>query len=84
MIPKAIREMFNIHEKQTMVFRVENDEIIIRKEDGAEVLNRLLSRLPDKLPVPEDIDWDEEAYSELEEEMKLYKNHKLRDDLEIH
>lgn len=80
MIPKAIREMFDIQAEDTMIFRVEKDEIVIRKEDGAEIIKKLLSLFPDKLPEPENIDWDELHYSQFEDDLKKYKEYELRDD----
>ncbi len=62
-IPKPIRDMFNIHPEDRVSFRVENNEIIVQKEDGKKVLERMLSRFKKKMPEPEKIDWDELYYS---------------------
>ena len=65
-IPKPIREMFQIHSGENMFFRVENNEIIIRKEEGIKILNRMLDRFEEKKPEPKDINWKELYYSQFE------------------
>ena len=80
-IPKAIREMFQIHAEEIMIFRVEKDEILIRKEDGAEILKKLFSLFPDKLTEPEDVDWKEMKDSMYEERMKRTLNNDESEDV---
>ena len=65
-IPKPIRDMFQIHAGEDMYFRVENSEILIRKEEGAKVLNRMVNRFQDKMPEPRKINWKELYYSQFE------------------
>jgi len=65
-IPKPIREMFQIHAGENMFFRVENNEIVIRKEEGIKILNRMLNRFKEKMPEPRTINWKELYYSQFE------------------
>ncbi|MDP7494590.1 MAG: AbrB/MazE/SpoVT family DNA-binding domain-containing protein [Candidatus Undinarchaeales archaeon] len=65
-IPKPIRDMFQIHSGERMSFRVENNEILMRKEDGAKILRRIFNRFEDKEPEPSKIDWDELYYSQFD------------------
>ena len=70
-IPKAIREECNIHANDTVSFHVKNDHIEVRLEEDVDILERLFSRFPEKLPEPESSDLDELAYSQIEERLKL-------------
>ncbi|MCK4614906.1 MAG: AbrB/MazE/SpoVT family DNA-binding domain-containing protein [Thermoplasmata archaeon] len=65
-IPKPIRDMFHIHPDEKVSFRVENDEIKIRKEGGNKALERMLTRFDKKLPEPGEIDWGQLYYSQYE------------------
>lgn len=65
-IPKPIRDMFRIHAGERMSFRVEDNEIVMRKEEGAKVLGRLFSRFEEKLDEPGKIDWDALYYSQFD------------------
>ena len=67
-IPRPIREMFQIHAGESMYFRVENNEIMIRKEEGEKILNRLLSIFEEKMPEPEKMEWKGLYYSQFEED----------------
>jgi len=66
-IPKPIRELFQIHAGEDVFFRVSNDEILVRKGPGRKILDRLLHRIKNKTPEPKKIDWDVEYYSQFEE-----------------
>ncbi len=66
-IPKPIRDLFHIHPGEGVMFRVSNDEILIRKENGEDVLKRMLNRIKEKEPEPEKIDWNKEYYSQFVE-----------------
>jgi len=66
-IPKPIRDMFQIHPDEKVSFRVENNEILIRKENGEEILQRILTLFEKKKPLPKNIDWDELYYSQFGE-----------------
>ncbi len=62
-IPKPIREMFNLNSGETVSFRVEDDKIIIESKEGDEILDEYLSEI-EKKKEPEEIDWDKEYYSQ--------------------
>ena len=65
-IPKPIREMFKIHAGEDMLFRVENNDILIRKEEGIKILNRLINRFQEKIVEPKKINWKKLYYSQFE------------------
>lgn len=60
-IPKPIRENYNIKPGQKVSFKIEDNKIIIQK--NKETLNNYLNRIPKKKE-PENIDWDKEYYSQ--------------------
>lgn len=66
-IPKPIRELFQIHAGEDVFFSVSNDEILVRKGPGMKILERLLNRVKNKSVEPKDIDWDLEYYSQFED-----------------
>ncbi|MDP6155095.1 MAG: AbrB/MazE/SpoVT family DNA-binding domain-containing protein [Candidatus Thermoplasmatota archaeon] len=66
-IPKPIRELFQIHAGEDVFFRVSNGDILVRKGPGMKILNRLLDRIEKKTPEPKEIDWDMEYYSQFED-----------------
>ncbi len=63
-IPKPIRDLLNIGPKDDLIFRLEDDKIIIEHKDPEDLLMRLLSTIPHKEKEPESIDWDEECGSQ--------------------
>lgn len=63
-IPKALRDALNIRPGMRLRFRAEGDTIVI--SSGGDVLEKYLSEIP-KRPEPEDVDWDEEYYSQFED-----------------
>ena len=65
-IPKPIREMFHIKAGESIFFRVENDEILIRKEKGLKILKRMLNRIKNKGEEPKKIDWKSLYYSQFD------------------
>lgn len=65
-IPKPIRDMFHIHANENVTFSVDHNDILVRKENGKEVLERMLSRFPKK-KAPVHVDWDEIYYSQFED-----------------
>ena len=62
-IPKPIREMFNLDSGGTVSFRVEDDKIIIEAKEGDEILEEFLSEI-EKKEEPKEIEWDREYYSQ--------------------
>lgn len=63
-IPKALRDALNIRPGMKLSFRAEGDKLIV--SSGGDVLEDYLSEIP-KRPEPEDMDWDEEYYSQFED-----------------
>ena len=59
-IPKPIRDAYDLRPGTTVRFSVEDGNILIRGNDG--VLEEYLDAIP-KRPEPDEIDWDE-RYSE--------------------
>ena len=66
-IPKPIREIFNITAGEHMFFRVQQNKIQIRKEEGQEILKNMLHRIKEKKNEPKHIDWKEMYYSQFDE-----------------
>lgn len=62
-IPKPIREMFNLNSGGTVSFKVEDEKIIIEAKEGDEILEEFLSEI-EKKKEPEEIEWDREYYSQ--------------------
>ena len=56
--------MFQIHAGEVMFFRVENNEILIKKEEGIKILNRMVNMFQEKMPEPQKIKWKELYYSQ--------------------
>ena len=66
-IPKPIRDMFHIHPNENVTFRVEQNEILLRKEKADEILNRIFTLYEKKKPAPDNIDWGGLYYSQFED-----------------
>ena len=65
-IPKAIREMFHIRPGENMFFRVEKNDIQIRKEEGEKTLENMLNRIKKKKTEPKHINWENMYYSQFD------------------
>jgi len=65
-IPKPIREMFHIQPGESMYFRVEKNDIQIRKQEGKNMLNDMLERIEIKKKEPKNINWKEKYYSQFD------------------
>ncbi len=64
MIPKPIRDMFDLKAGGEVSFKVEDDKIIIEAKKGEEILEDYLSEI-EKKEEPKEIDWDKKYYSQL-------------------
>ena len=67
-IPKPIREMFHITAGENMFFRVQKNDIHIRKEEGKKSLENMLNRIKKKKAEPKRINWKKMYYSQFNEE----------------
>lgn len=66
-IPKPIRDMFQIRPFSELVFDVEKETILIKKkQDNLKVLEEYLSAVKTKKTPPKKIDWDALYYSQYE------------------
>jgi len=63
-IPKPIRDMFDLKAGGEVSFKVEDDKIIIEAKKGEEILEDYLSEI-EKKKEPKEIDWDKKYYSQL-------------------
>ncbi|MFW6144362.1 MAG: AbrB/MazE/SpoVT family DNA-binding domain-containing protein [Candidatus Natronoplasma sp.] len=63
-IPKPIRDMFDLKAGGEVSFKVEDDKIIIEAKKGDDILEDYLSEI-EKMEEPDEIDWDEKYYSQL-------------------
>lgn len=67
-IPKPIREALGIRPGDEVTFTVRDGEVVLRKQSDEEILEKFFTLIP-KRPLPADIDWDAEYYSQFEDEM---------------
>lgn len=63
-IPKPIREAYDLRPGMHVTFSVDGDRIVI--EGSTDVLDEYLEAIP-KRPEPEAVDWDKRHYARLEE-----------------
>jgi len=66
-IPKPIREMFQIRSGEYVFFRVSKSDILIRKGAVIDEPEPKMNNIENKEPDPEDMDWNVECYYEFEE-----------------
>ena len=62
-IPKPIRDAYDIRPGTTVRFGIDGDRIVIH--GGEDVLDEFLEAV-EKSPEPESVDWDAEYYSQVE------------------
>lgn len=62
-IPKAIRDAYDLRPGTTVTFSVKDERIVIKSAEGA--LDDYLTAIP-KREEPESVDWDAEHYSQVE------------------
>lgn len=65
-IPKPIRDRFNIHPNTKLVFDVEEEKIILKKQIGLKVFEDFINAVKKKKSFPEKVDWDKEYYSQFD------------------
>ena len=66
-IPKPIRQRFNINPSTNLVFDIEDEKIILKKKDTSlEVFEEFINAVKDKKHLPQKIDWDNESYSQFD------------------
>ena len=58
--------MFHIQPGESMYFRVEKNDIQIRKQEGKNMLNDMLERIENKKKEPKNINWKEKYYSQFD------------------
>ena len=64
-IPKPIREQFNIQPNTEVVFDIEDERIIIKKKKSSSgIFEDFINAVKKKKKFPEHIDWDKEYYSQ--------------------
>ena len=63
-IPKPIRELLQIRSGEEVFFRLEGDDILVRKAEGMQALEDLLNCVAKKRKEPRKVDWDEMYYSQ--------------------
>lgn len=64
-VPKPIRDSFDLRPGGEVYFYVEDNRILLNKDPGGEVLREFFG-YPKKIRLPPKIDWDKELYSQLE------------------
>ena len=64
-IPKPIRQKFNISPNTEVVFDVDEEKIFLKKrKSDADLIEEFVSAVKNKIKFPKKIDWDEEYYSQ--------------------
>ena len=67
-VPKPIRDSFDLKPGRDVYFYIENNEIKLEKDTGIDVLKEFFA-YPKKIKLPTNIDWDKEFYSQFEDEI---------------
>ena len=62
-IPKPIRDAFNLQPGTSVNFSVEDDRVVVTTPEG--VLDAFVDAV-EKQPEPESIDWDERYYTQVD------------------
>ncbi len=65
-IPKPIRQRFNIKPNTNLIFDIEDEKIILKKKDNMEIFESFITAVKDKKKLPKNVDWDKEFYSQFE------------------
>ena len=66
-IPKPIREQFNIQSDTELIFDVEDEKIILKKKKSSlDIFADFVNAVKKKKKFPEHMDWDKEYYSQFE------------------
>ena len=66
-IPKPIREQFNIQSNTELVFDVEEGKIVLKKKkSGLDVFADFVNAVKKKKSFPKNTDWDGKYYSQFE------------------
>ena len=66
-IPKPIREQFNIKPDTEIIFDVEDEKIFIKKKrNSMDIFENFVNAVKRKKKFPEHTDWDKEYYSQLD------------------
>ena len=66
-IPKPIREQFNIRSDTEIVFDIEDEKIILKKKrSGLDIFVDFVNAVKKKKKFPNHTDWDNEYYSQFE------------------
>lgn len=64
-IPKPIRELFNIMPNSELLFDVEDEKIVLtKKRSGLDAFEEFITAVKHKKKFAEKIDWDSEYYSQ--------------------
>ena len=66
-IPKPIREQFNIKPDTEIIFDVEDEKIFIKKKrNSMDIFENFVNAVKRKKKFPARVDWDKEYYSQLD------------------
>jgi AbrB family looped-hinge helix DNA binding protein len=63
-IPKPVRDLFDIVPGSEVVFSIHNDSIIIEKKKSLDAFKEFVSVVKDKVKFPKRVDWDKEYSSQ--------------------
>lgn len=65
-IPKPIRDQFKIGHDTAITFSVEDDKVVLSKEDAEKIYQEAIFN-PERKKAPKHIDWDALYYSQFEQ-----------------
>jgi len=66
-IPKPIRDKFNLDKNTEVIVDEKGDDIIIRKKKSdLEIYDEYVNEFKNKIKLPDKIDWSKELYSRYE------------------
>ena len=66
-IPKPIRQRFNIKPNTNLVFDIEDEKIILKKKNSFGVFEDFISAVKNKKSLPKNTNWDKEYYSQFDD-----------------
>ena len=66
-IPKPIRQRFNIKPNTNLVFDIEDEKIIVKKRTSLNLFEEFINAVKNKKDLPKNTDWDKEHYSQFDD-----------------
>ena len=65
-IPKPIRERFNLKKNTELIFDLEDEKLILKKKENSLIIFEEFVNVFPKRKFPKSVDWNKEYYSQFE------------------